>query len=81
MFCVMCGKEFLGAKNARYCGECRAKKKKETYAKMNTYTKARNKRLGLTSINIYKEDRDILKNLGAEKETSIAEIVKKLLRK
>jgi len=81
MFCVKCGKEFVGGKNSRYCEECKAEKRKENSAKMNVYVQERNKRLGLTNISIYKEDRDLLKSLGAEKGVSIAEIVKELLRK
>ena len=81
MFCVKCGKEFSGAKNARYCSDCKAKKKKENNSKMNTYVKERIKRLGLTNITVYKEDRDFLKKLGGEKRLSIAEIVKEIISK
>ena len=79
MFCAKCGKEFVGGKNSRYCEECKAEKRKENSAKMNIYVKERNARLGLTNISIYKEDRDFLKSLGAEKNVSIAEIIKEFL--
>lgn len=81
MFCVECGKEFVGSKNARYCEDCKAKKKKEYSSKMNTYVKERNKRLGLTNITVYKEDRDFLKKLGAKKKVSIADIVNEIISK
>ena len=46
---------------------------------MNIYVKERNKRLGLTNIAIYKEDRDFLKKLRGEKRFPIADIVKELI--
>ena len=46
MFCVKCGKEFIGGKNARYCSDCKEEKRKENSAKMNKYVQERNKRLG-----------------------------------
>lgn len=81
MFCVKCGKEFSGAKNARYCEECREKRRIENNDKMRTYVKERNKRLGLVNITIYKEDRDFLKKLGGEKRISIADVLKEVISK
>ena len=79
MFCMRCGKEFIG--NARYCKRCKAEKKKEYSNKMNIYVKERNKKLGLTNIAIYKEDRDFLKKLRGEKRLPIADIVKEIINK
>lgn len=79
MFCVKCGKEFVGGKNARYCEDCKEELKKENLAKMSDYVKRRNKRLGLANVSIYNSDRDTLKTLAKERNTSIAEILKELL--
>lgn len=81
MFCVECGKEFVGSKNARYCEECKAEKKKEYSSKMNKYVKERNKRLGLTNIAVYKEDRDFLKKLGGKMKVPIADIISEIISK
>ena len=80
MFCANCGKEFQPITNSKYCRECEKELKEEQRKKQRKYTRDRMRRLNLTSINIYKEDSKKLASIAKEKKTSIAEVIKEILK-
>lgn len=79
-FCAKCGKEFEAESAAvRYCPDCKAEVKKEWQEKQKQYAKNRAAKLGLVNITVYKDERDMLKTLASKENTTVAEIVKKLV--
>lgn len=53
--------------------------KEERTKKQMEYTKERNKKLGLVNMLVYKEDREIIRQLAKSKGTKNADVVKELL--
>ena len=79
-FCAKCGKEFEAESAAvRYCPDCKAEVKKEWQEKQKQYAKNRAAKLGLVNITVYKDERDILKTLASKENTTVAEIIKRLV--
>lgn len=79
-FCAMCGKEFEATSAAvRYCDECKVEVKKNWQEKQKQYAKNRAAKLGLVNITVYKDERDMLKTLASKENTTVAEVIKKLV--
>lgn len=53
--------------------------KEERTKKQMEYTKERNKKLGLVNMLVYKEDREIIRQLAKSKGMKNADVVKELL--
>mgnify|MGYP003589657375 FL=1 len=53
--------------------------KEERTKKQMAYTKERNKKLGLVNMLVYKEDREIIRQLAKSKGMKNADVVKELL--
>ena len=53
--------------------------KEERTEKQMEYTKERNKKLGLVNMLVYKEDREIIRQLAKSKGMKNADVVKELL--
>ena len=81
-FCSSCGKQYEDeSKNPHTCPKCREAKRKANQKTSAMNAKKRAKALGLVSAQIYEKDRNKLKKLAQEKNTTIAEIVKSILAK
>lgn len=79
-FCSLCGKEFEAEKaSVRYCDECKEKVKQEAREKQKGYAKARAEKLGLVTLVIYKEDREILTNRAKAEGKTTADILREIL--
>ena len=81
VFCSECGEKFTSSsKMAHLCPACKAKRQEEkkTYAK--EYAKKRTEKLGLVTIQIFKENREKLKALASEKKCTVSEIVAEMLK-
>ena len=79
MFCIHCGKEFDGNKMERYCEDCRSMKKEEAKKKQSEYAKKRTKDLNLTSISLYRDDKDTLQKMAKKKGVKMADILKDII--
>ena len=53
--------------------------KEERTKKQMEYTKERNKKLGLVNMLVYKEDREVIRQLAKSKGMKNADVVKELL--
>ena len=81
VFCSECGTKFKAtSKMAHLCPACKAKREEQKKEYAKTYAKKRMEKLGLVSIQIYKDDREILKNMSTEKGITVAETVTEILK-
>ena len=81
-YCSSCGKQYEDeSKNSHTCPVCREAKRKANQKASALNAKKRAKALGLVGAQIYADDRNKLKKLAHEKNTTIAEIVKSIIAK
>ena len=81
-YCSSCGKQYEDeSKNSHTCPACHEAKRKANQKASALSAKKRAKALGLVGAQIYADDRNKLKKLAREKNTTIAEIVKSILTK
>lgn len=79
-FCSLCGKEFEAEKaSVRYCDDCKEQVKKEAREKQKGYAKARAEKLGLVTLVIYKEDREILTARAKAENKTTADVLREIL--
>ena len=65
---------------AHLCPACKAKRQEEKKAYAKEYAKKRTEKLGLVTIQIFKDDREKLKALAAKKNCTVSEIVAEMLK-
>ena len=81
VFCSECGEKFTASsKMAHLCPACKAKRQEEKKAYAKEYAKKRTEKLGLVTIQIFKDDREKLKALASEKKCTVSEIVAEMLK-
>ena len=81
VFCSECGEKFTASsKMAHLCPACKAKRQEEKKAYAKEYAKKRTEKLGLVTIQIFKDDREKLKALAAKNNCIVWDIVASMLK-
>ena len=81
VFCSECGEKFTAlSKMAHLCPACKAKRQEEKKAYAKEYAKKRTEKLGLVTIQIFKDDREKLKALAAKNNCIVSDIVASMLK-
>ena len=81
VFCSECGTKFEAtSKLAHLCPACKAKRQEENKAYAKEYAKKRAETLGIVTIQIFKDDRERLKELAAKNNCTVSDIVAEMLK-